>query len=65
MSSGAGRTGVCVVRAERDGPTELRITVTSRLDVDNPGCETVFRTVSVAVAVLHIQEFLIESARTE
>lgn len=52
------RTGVCVIRAERDGPTELRITVTTRRDVGDAGCEKVCLTVSIDDAMQEVLAFL-------
>ena len=52
------RTGVCVVRAEADGPTGLRITVTARVDVEDSLGERRSVTTSVPTAVGRVLEFL-------
>lgn len=52
------RTGACVVRAETDGCTGLRITVTARLDVEDAPGEHRTVTTSVATAVARVREFL-------
>lgn len=52
------RTGVCVIRAEADGPTGLRITVTARVDVEDELGERSSVTTNVATAVGRIREFL-------
>lgn len=52
------RTGACVVRAEADGRTGLRITVTARLDVEDPPGERRTVTTSVAAAIARVGEFL-------
>jgi hypothetical protein len=52
------RTGVCVVRAEADGPTGLRITVTARVDVEDTPGERRSVTTSVPTAVGRVLEFL-------
>ena len=59
------RTGVCVVRAEADGPTGLRITVTARVDVEDLPGERRTVTTSVATAVAYVREFLEAFARDE
>jgi hypothetical protein len=52
------RTGAGVVRAEADGRTGLRITVTARLDVEDLPGERRTVTTSVATAVARVREFL-------
>jgi hypothetical protein len=52
------RTGACVVRAEADGRTGLRITVTARLDVEDLSGERRTATTSMATAVARVREFL-------
>ena len=52
------RTGACVVRAEVDGRAGLRITVTARVDVEDPSGERRTVTTSVAAAVACVSEFL-------
>ena len=55
---GGVRTGACVVRAEVDGRTGLRITVTARLDVEDLSGDRRTVTTSVATAVARVREFL-------
>ncbi|WP_222262803.1 hypothetical protein [Modestobacter marinus] len=57
------RTGACVVRAETDGCTGLRITVTARLDVEDATGDRRTVTTSVATAVASVREFLQAFAR--
>ncbi len=57
------RTGVCVVRAEADGRSGLRITVTARVDVEDLPSERRTVTTSVATAVAYVREFLEAFAR--
>ncbi len=52
------RTGACVVRAEADGRTGLRITVTARLDVEDLSGERRTATTSMATAVARVREFI-------
>lgn len=52
------RTGACVVRAETDGCTGLRITVTARVDVEDQSGERRTVTTSVAAALARVSEFL-------
>jgi len=55
---GGVRTGACVVRAEVDGRTGLRITVTARVDVEDQSGERRTVTTSVATALARVSEFL-------
>jgi len=57
------RTGACVVRAEVDGRTGLRITVTARVDVEDLPGERRTVTTSVAAAIARVSEFLEECVR--
>jgi hypothetical protein len=57
------RTGACVVRAEVDGHTGLRITVTERVDVEDQSGERRTVTTSVAAALARVSEFLEACAR--
>jgi hypothetical protein len=59
------RTGACVVRAEVDGRTGLRITVTARVDVDELLGERRTVTTSVAAAIARVSEFLEECVRDD
>ena len=59
------RTGVCVVRAEADGATGLRITVTARTDVEDLPGERRTVTTNVAAAVARVREFLEAFAEEE
>lgn len=52
------RTGVCLVRAECDGSTGLRITVTCRQNLEHPETETIWSSVSIDAAVAHVLDFL-------
>ncbi|MGY1679344.1 hypothetical protein [Geodermatophilus sp. SYSU D01176] len=52
------RTGVCIVRAEADGATGLRITVTARVDVEDQLGERRAVTTSIATAVGRVHDFL-------
>ena len=57
------RTGVCIVRAEADGPTGLRITVTARVDVEDQLTERSSATSSIVTAIGRVQDFLDAFAR--
>ncbi len=52
------RTGACVVRAEVDDRTGVRITVTARVDVEDQSGERRTVTTSVATAIARVSEFL-------
>jgi hypothetical protein len=59
------RTGACVVRAEVDGRTGLRITVTARVDLEDLPGERRTVTTSVAAAIARVSEFLEECVRDD
>lgn len=61
MTAEAVRTGVCVIRAEGDGPSGLRITVTSRPDIC-ADAEAVHLSTGVDEAVAVVRRFLLAFA---
>ncbi|HYH25648.1 MAG TPA: hypothetical protein VD834_09905 [Blastococcus sp.] len=59
------RAGVCIVRAEEDGPGCLRITVTAVADVEDDLPERSSATTSIVTAIGRVQDFLEAFARRE
>ena len=51
-------TGVCVIRVERRGPTEVLVTVRGSLDIADREAEWVMRTADVAWARRLVDGFL-------